>query len=162
MTDKTRHRLITLAVAAVAFFAILLYRQPAEAAELFQIEQVKVTYRSYFPGGTDPLITQNGYLPDRALSKSLDLSVDTTLGKYFYWNWNVHSMTDTLVHGQGGQFRMVGLEMRLGIDFSKIWSFIPVTAGYYHDSDHILDSPHSLGHFPVKDAVEFNFILYRR
>lgn len=142
--------------------AVLLYRAPkAEADTIFRVKEVNVTYRSFFPGGTDPLITQNPALPDRALGKELNLTVNTDFLKYLYWNNTVHSMTDIEAStGAAGQFRMVGLETSLGIDLMRLWKVLPVSVGYYHFSRHILDSPGGLGHFPVLDAAELKLQLY--
>lgn len=139
-----------------------LWWSPTQAAELFTLDEVKITYREFFPGGQDPLITQNALLPDRALGKELNLGINTSILKVFYWNNIIHSTTDEYaLNGKNGQFRVIGLEFTLGVDFSKIISAIPITLGYYHYSQHILDSEHSLGHFPVRDGIELNLYIYR-
>lgn len=140
---------------------LILYNSPiAEAGQVFDIKEVSVTYRSFFPGGTDPMITDNPYQPNKALDKELDLAVNMEVFQYFYWNNTIHSMTDKGLDGSPGQFRMVGLETGLGIDFRSIWALIPASMGYYHYSRHELDTSAPV-HFPVLDAIELKLYLYQ-
>lgn len=154
-------RLCFWSIVAVAF-AVLLFFEPYSDAdnEIFELRQVEVTYRSFFGGGYDPLITQNPYQPNRALGKELNLQVNTDLGYLLYWNNTIHSMTDHEVGTNSGQFRMVGLEIQLGVDIRKIVPEVPVSIGYYHYSRHLLDTEWGLGHWPVEDGIELKLRLY--
>lgn len=157
--------LIRLAVGWIALMAVLLYRSPkAEAKGPFELQEVYVTYRSFLPGGTEPMITQNPALPDRALGNELDLTVNINLFKYLYWNNTVHSLTDRQAGAptDPGQFRMVGLEMGLGIDLMRLWEVLPVSVGYAHYSRHVLDAPYGLGHSPVEDSIEIKLHIYTK
>ncbi len=142
--------------------SVLLYKSTvAEAWEIFQLTEITVVYRS-FDGGVDPLLTQNPLQPDRSLDKSLDLVVNTDVFEMFYWNNTVHSMTDKSTTNGSGQFRMVGLEWALGIDFQRIWEGIPISFGRYHYSRHLLDTEWGLGHFPYEDSWELKLRLFQR
>lgn len=146
---------------SLVFASLLLFSGDSEADSLFELQQVALTYRSFFDGGVDPLITENPYLPNRAMGKELNLNVDTNILNYFYWNSVVHSMTDHEVGSDSGQFRMVGLEFGLGLDVRRIWEGLPVQVGYHHQSLHTLDSA-SPYHFPVQDSVELKIFVYER
>lgn len=151
---------------SVVVIGYALAMQPANAADWLELQHLDITYRSYFPGGIDPLLTQNPTLPGRTLGKELNLTVDTYFFDFIYWNSTVHSMTDAVLNSDGttdgGQFRMVGLETGLGIDFHKIYGEFPVSIGYYHWSTHVLDAEDGLGPFPRRDAIELRVRLYDR
>lgn len=147
------------------FIALLLMITPAASFaadfKIWELDELKFTYRSFFEGGRDPLITDNG-LPNRALGKELNLTMNTSLFKYGYFNNTIHSMTDEIKGtGGSGQFRMVGWEFGLGVDFSKISKHTPFSVGYYHYSQHALDHTYPWA-FPVKDAIEVNIYLFRK
>lgn len=146
----------------IALVLMLVVDEPCASARgfsVFDLSEVSLTYRSFFPGGHDPLITDTG-LVNKQLGKEMDLSVNTSLLRYLYWNNTIHSLTDADVNAGGGQFRMVGWEFGLGIDFRKISSSIPLTAGYYHYSQHSLDHEYPW-HFPVRDAIELKLLIYQ-
>lgn len=129
----------------------------AREFSLIELEEVKITYMSFFPGGRDPLISYNG-LPDRSPGKQLDLRIDTTVANYFYWTNTVHSLTDQYAStGHEGQFRVVGLNMILGL---RVASFLDIY--YYHFSKHLLDAVYAPGGFPVVDSIGFNLYLFRK
>lgn len=65
-------------------------------------------------------------------------------------------MTDEMLTG-GGQFRLVGLQTRLGIRLSSYVDF-----GFYHFSQHLLDYQYPMGGYPVQDAFEFKIYLMKR
>lgn len=120
-----------------------------------QLEQVYVGYKSFFPGGTSYLITNNG-LPDREIGKEISLHVDAKFLEVFYWHTLVHGTSDLYSEtGKGGQFRAVGLQMELGLRFT---SFLDLE--YHHHSQHVLDQVGPF-HFPVEDSIGFNLYLYR-
>ena len=143
------------------FFILLSLLSSISYAEEFHfvdLDEVSVKYISFFPGGRDPLITNNGLL-DRELGKLLNLNIKTTIFKYGYWNSLVHSYTDaySTTHFDG-QFRSVGLNMELGI---RITPFLDVFAWHY--SQHLLDtSSINVGGFPVQDGIGINLYLYRK
>lgn len=141
---------------------LLYYSDDTVAFDLFQVREMNVIYRKFDSGGTDPLITQNPNVPNRALNEEIDLQVNTDLLKYFYWDNTIHSMTDQTLQGGQGQFRMIGLEWGLGVDLSRVWKALPVSIGHYHYSQHILDGTWGYGHFPVVDALEIKLQLYKR
>lgn len=156
-----RKVLVTFITAWVTLFAVLLYLgAPSEANGLLELQQVDITYRSFFPGGVDPLITENPYLPGRNMGKELNLAVNMDLLEYLYWNNTVHSMTDEGNDGSS-QFRMVGWEFGLGVDFRRFGLGLPFSVGYYHFSRHTLDIA-TPNHFPVCDSLELRIYLYER
>lgn len=138
----------------------------ADAADWLELQKVDLDYKSYYPGGVDPLITENPSLPGRTLGKALNLEVNTNIFDYFYWNSTIHSMTDEVFNADGssnpGQFRMVGLEMAVGIDLRTVYGELPVSIGYYHYSRHVLDTDNGLGPFPREDALEIRIHIYDR
>jgi len=142
--------LICLVATAVLFLAASLGN--AEDFKFVEVQEVTVNYKSYFPNGYEPLISDNG-LPDRQLDKELTLRVNTNFLKYLYWNNYVHSWTDKTSTG-GGQFRLVGYQFDLGI---QITSFVSLE--YAHHSQHLLD--HQLpNRFPVNDSISLNLFLF--
>ncbi len=130
----------------------------ARADGPFELKEVSISYKSFFDKGHDPLITDNG-LRGRALDKGIDLNMNTDVFHYLYWNNTVHSLTDRGVDGGSGQFRMVGWEFGFGVDVRKAASYLPITVGYYHYSQHCLDCTYPF-HYPVKDAIELKLFLY--
>ena len=153
MSPEFRNTLIVIYVAAALFFSYLLYEQPAPAAELIQLRELSITARQFLPGGSYPPITDNG-LPDRQLDKELGLHMDVDVLRYGYWTSDIHSMTDRTSTGRG-QFRLVGLEFGAGIRLAP-----GLELGYWHYSAHELDGI-SPWHFPLQDAVQFKFYIYR-
>lgn len=158
-----RKVIITFLLAWATLFATLIYLGgPAEAADWLELQDVSITYRSYFPGAVEPLVTQNSMAPGKNLGKELNVDINSDIFDYLYWNNTVHSYADENSEGGGGQFRVVGWEFGLGVDFRKIWRQWPVSFGYYHWSTHILDASWGLGHFPVRDSLELRIYLYDR
>lgn len=153
-----RRFLIVFWILCAVSIAVQLALSPAEAAvRPFQLREVSLSFRNYFPGGVNPLITYNG-LPDRHLDKDVDVNLSIDLFRYFYWNNLIHSTTDKDSNGSG-QFRLIGWQFSLGVDFGRMWDWLPVMFGYAHHSQHLLDyaSPY---HFPVQDALEIRIFLY--
>ncbi len=127
------------------------------AAEPFELNEVHIHYRDFFPNGHDPLITQNG-LPNRGLGKELNLRVNTDVLTYGYWNNLVHSMTDEdAATGANGQFRTVGWNFQLGLHATR-WLDIE----YEHYSQHLLDYDRRDQHFPVQDSIGIKLYLFRK
>ena len=135
-------------------------RVKPESFQVVELREVSVDIIHALPGGTDPLITQNQNLTPRGIGNHLELLMDTSLFRYFYWDSRIHSTTDIVIDQDGttsaGQFREVGLEMRLGVQL-----FEGARLGYYHHSVHLLDTDYSGGHFPVEDGLEFKFTIFR-
>lgn len=143
--------------------AILLYRSTvAEAFDVFQVEEVTVIYRKFVSGSEEPLITQNPAIPEREMNEEVNLTVNSSVLKYFYWDNTVHSMTDKSSTDGSGSFRRVGWEWGLGVDLQRIWGPLPVSIGRYHYSQHILDGQWGLGHTPLENAWELRLRLYKR
>ncbi len=129
----------------------------ASEFKLIDLDEVKISYTSFFPGGRDPLISYNG-LPDRSPDKQLDLHIDSTIANYLYWNSTVHSLTDQYAStGKSDQFRVIGLHMTVGL---RLTNFLDVY--YDHFSQHMLDTNYVYGGFPVTDGIGFNLYLYRK
>lgn len=146
---------------AIVFTAVLLAVQDEAKSDLIEVSSIYVDYKSFFSDGVDPLLTQT--VPNRTLGKELNLVIETDVLQYFYWNSTIHSDTDKVVNSDGstsgGQFREVGLEMSFGFDFRRLWIGVPITAGYYHYSRHILDYEESYP-FPREDAIQIKLYLY--
>ncbi len=148
-----------LAVVLWIYFGYCWFSKQAQADEwgIVQLEEVKIQYKSFFPGGSDPLITQNGLL-NRGMDKELNLIMNTTLLDYWFLNTTVHSMTDKQINPNGrGQFRTVSLGFNLGL---RLTSFLDIS--YAHRSEHLLDTVYSQGRFPTQDAIMFEFILFNK
>lgn len=132
----------------------------ADDWHVLDLDEVSVGVMHYLPGGSDPLITQNNNELNKALGEELEVNINTTLFHYLYWNSRVHSTTDTNISyngsTNGGQFRLVGLEFRVGLNLTEYVQF-----GYYHHSQHLLDTNYSQGNFPLKDALELRFYIYK-
>lgn len=153
----------TLAVALAVFCAVQLACLPeADAFESLSLRSLTIDAKNFFPGGQDPLITGNG-IGNRTLGQELNLIIQADVVKYLYWDSTVHSATDRVLNLDGttspGQFRMVGLEMGLGVDFRRLFPWLPVRLGLHHWSKHALDTTYPW-HFPVQDGVQLQIILY--
>ena len=145
----------TAVITFVTLFILLVFSNIVNA-DAIELKELSIEYKDFFPGGTDPLITQNG-LPDRTLGKELNLNIYTDIYEYCYWNNTVHSMTDEIIGSGGrGQFRMVGWEFSVGCRLIQELDF-----GYYHFSRHNLDHLSTLGHFPVQDSLGIKIYLYQ-
>lgn len=154
---------LRLVLGWIVIMAMLLFKSgTADAFDIFEVHEVTVIYRSYQPGSVNPLITQNPLEPDRVLDKGLDLEINTNVLNYLYWDSTVHSLTDKSATNGSGQFRKVGLEYRVGVDLQRLWDVIPLSIGWWHYSEHLLDTQWGLGHFPIQDAVEFRLKLYQK
>lgn len=165
--SKRKNILVALLIGWIALLVSYLVCMPEAGAveslsppgfHLIDLHEVSVDYKSFLPGGHDPLITDNG-LPNRTLGIGLDLNVNMDIGHYFYWDNTIHSVTDQVGSDGTGQFREVGLEFGTGLDVRKITPYLPVTVGYYHYSQHCLDCTYPW-HSPVKDAIEVKLYLY--
>ncbi len=135
-------------------FALIGRCVQADEFKAINLDQVYLEYRQYFHGGRDPLITSNG-LSNRELEKELNIGIDTRLLKFGYWNNIVHSTTDQDRDNHHGQFRLIGLESRLGIRISQ-----HLDISYYHHSQHLLDTSYAHDDFPVRDGIELKIYLY--
>lgn len=132
--------------------ASLLFGPPSRADGI-QLDQVYLNYKSFMPGSTNYLITNNG-LPDRSMDKEVSVHLDTTLLSYAYWNNIIHTGTDASPT-EAGQFRTVGWQFDLGL---RVADWLDVQ--YEHHSQHILDWQGPM-HFPVEDSIGVNIYLYR-
>ena len=151
-------RLLTLikayAIAFIALFLLFLLSGYVKADSM-SIEELSVQYKHFLSGGSHPLITENG-LSGKTLDKELNLTLNTNIFKYVYFNNFVHSMTDKNVDGSQGQFRLIGWQYAIGAHLSSA-----LDVGYYHFSQHLLDTTYSHGHFPVENAIELKLYLIR-
>jgi hypothetical protein len=136
----------------------LLISPIAQAKEfhIIELDEVRVDYVSFFPGGRDPFITHNG-LDNRELGKMLDININTTLFKYGYFRSLIHSYVDAYKDSHtDGQFRSVGLNMELGI---RLTPFLDVYAWHY--SQHTLDyTSENVGGFPVQDGIGIHLYIF--
>lgn len=125
---------------------------------LLDLNEIKLTYIDYFPGGRDPIISNNG-LPNREPGKLLDASITTDVLKYGYWRSLVHSETDSYVDTKkDGQFRLVGLNMEIGVHVTPA-----IDVFYWHYSKHLLDTTSdNIGGFPVEDGVGINITIFSK
>lgn len=153
---------MTLAIAAIVFFAVLLYREPAYGGDFkpVQLTDVYIEYRTYFPGGVDPIVTQNRALGPRDLDKYLGVQINFDVFKYAYMENLVHSKTDKDASGSG-QFRVIGWQFEFGVDWQRLFAWLPLRTAYYHHSQHTADNSNSYDHFPVEDAAMFRLTIYR-
>lgn len=120
-----------------------------------ELQELAVDFRQYMPNGYYPYITNNG-LPDREVGQGLDVIMNLTVLKFFYWDNKIVSLAD---RGRGnsspGQFRLVGWNFRFGLQLTEWIQF-----GYFHFSQHLLDAQFPW-HYPVEDAYELRFIIYQ-
>lgn len=122
-----------------------------------KLSELSMDYISFFPGGYDPMITQNG-LKDRALGKQLDLNLNFDIFKYLYWDNKIHSMTDKRLIGSdtADQFRLIGWNFRFG---ARPLSYLEI--GYWHFSQHLLDTTYEHGHWPVQDGIQIKLYILK-
>jgi hypothetical protein len=130
--------------------------EPEPAWRLFELKEVSVEYKDFFPGGYRPTLNGNG-LDNRTLGKEVVLRLDVDLGRYFFFNHRVHGGSDEIIEGDSGrgQFRDVGWNFLIG---ARIASFL--TVQYEHHSQHMLDHA-SPTRFPVEDSLGFTLFFYR-
>lgn len=126
----------------------------AKEFKVLEVQDLNIKYYQYFPGGSSPLVTQNG-LKGKTMDKAIKLQMNTNIFRYLYWDNIIHTNTDKNVSGRGSQFRTIGWNFMLGI-----MPFSWLQLEYEHHSQHILDSKFALGRFPVEDSIGFklNFI----
>jgi hypothetical protein len=129
-------------------------------ADFLELREANVECYHLWDGGVDPLITQNRNVPNRTLGERVALNLSTRLNSFVYWDSRVHSSTDRILLANGGsqtgQFRLVGLELSLGLQVTD-----GLRIGYYHHSQHVLDAMSSFGPFPREDGLEIKFLLYK-
>lgn len=161
---KSRTLIFLVALALLIGCAIGLIPTEADAGSPLELRKVALDFEQFLPGGRDPLITDNG-LPDRTLGQGLDLMVNIDVLKYGYWENTIHSETDAVMNPDGststGQFRMVGWEYALGVDFRRIFSWLPVRIGARHYSRHCLDCTYPFP-YPVQNSIGGQLIIYER
>lgn len=131
---------------------LLLIASPA-SADFIELKELSIDAIQFFPSGIEPLISWNGQ--GRAPDKQLDLNMNAQVAKVVYWDNRVHSMTDKTLDGTSSQFRVVGWNFRIGVQFSE-----QLQVGYYHFSKHLLDHSFPGGAFPVLDGVEVKWYLF--
>jgi len=145
----------TVMLAMVLGFLLATSLARAGDFHFLELNELSLDLKSYMDGGHYPLITDNGLYGGRLLDKELNMTVKTDILHYLYWDSTIHSMTDRTKDKQHGQFRTVGLEFGFGVRLSS-----SVEVGYYHFSEHMLDASFPW-HFPVRDAIQVKFFLYR-
>ena len=85
-------------------------------------------------------------------NEGLNLGVDLTIWKPFYWNNRIVSFTDQ------GSYRLVGWNSHIGV---RVFDCLKIE--YEHFSKHILDhTDHDFqaGKFPVQDSIGFVLTIY--
>lgn len=126
----------------------------SKADEIIELDSISIEYQMFKHKGIDPMITYDGL--NRKIDTGLNLNLNTTVLSYFYWNSSIISMKDYDPVYDYGQFRTIGLQMRLGIRLTD-W----IDIGYYHLSRHLMDTPQPTGQsFQQMDAIEFKLKLY--
>ena len=139
-------------------FLVSIFVSSASASEykFIDVDELKINYKDYFPGGADPLITQNG-IPNRQLGKQVNLNLNLDLMNVLYWNNTVHGTTDEIIGSNKGQFRRVGWQFQFGINIEE-----HISVEYYHHSQHLLDYEWPYGRWPVEDAISVNLYIIRK
>jgi len=126
---------------------------PSYAFEVLELDKLDITYRQYFKGGRVPLISNN--INNTEPANYLGLGLNINLLETLRWDSIVHSYVDKNNATGASQFRTVSWEFSLYFSLFK-W----LDAGYYHHSQHVLDTNNKLG-FPVEDAVFIRLDVYR-
>lgn len=116
------------------------------------LRDVSLEYKSFFDGGSYPLITDNGL--NRVQDKEMQLNLNFDLLSYLYWDNVVHASTDRDPATGSSQFRLVGWQFGLGVRLTE-W----LKVGYYHHSQHLLDATLPW-RFPVQDALHLQIKVY--
>lgn len=132
----------------------------ADDYDVIGLKEVYIDYTRFFPHGYDSMINNNG-LPNKGIGNELDLNMNLNLAHYLYWDNKIHSRTDVDTDNNGnnlggGQFRVVGLEMRLGVNVTE-----NLQLGYYHHSQHWLDLHNANEHFPIEDGIQLRLFLFK-
>lgn len=146
---------IAFTIVTVSAVVLLVASTIAARAAFIELKEVSADYKSFFPGGSDPLITDNGQ-PNRGLDKEISLGINTDIANFLYFDNVVHGRTDNIKGTNSGQFRTVGWNFKFGIRVSRTIEF-----GYWHHSQHLLDTEYKYGHFPVEDGIQLKIYLYR-
>jgi hypothetical protein len=116
----------------------------SDTFKLGELEEVSAQYKHFYPGARDPLFYNSNP------KEELNLTVNTTLLHYLFWNNRIHSMTNA------SQYYVVGWNLQLGV---RLTPFLEL--GYDHFSKHLLDDKLPNQRFPVTDAYFLNLYLYR-
>ena len=122
---------------------------------IIELEKLRIDYMWYKPGSRNPLITQNAYQPNRTMTSYLGADITTTVLKYGYVNTLVHSAVDGGLDGSWGQYRLIGLQVELGV---RLLPFLDLFM--YHHSQHLLDTEYSYGRFPSEDAFGIHVNIF--
>lgn len=138
----------TLVLTFVILFVLGAANKVCFGNDVFQLDDLSIHYTTFFQGSQDPLLMQSN-LPDRQLDKQLDLHLDTSIFQNVYWKNTIHSFTDNTIGTNSGQFRAVGLNLKIGV---KLFDWLDV--GYTHFSEHLLDATYQYGSFPRQDGAE--------
>lgn len=138
-----------LYVAIIVIIAsILCLRAEASDYHIVDLDELSIDYKNY------KMVREKNYntltYPEN-IKEGINVNINTTILGAVYWNNTIETLTTE------GQYRTIGLQLGLGV---RLTDYIEV--GYYHHSQHLLDRQHSfMNHFPVEDAVEIKFYLYR-
>lgn len=151
---KTLIEALIITLATVIMLLVISLLAGQVKADVITLDDVKIQYKSFFEGGSSPLITQNG-LPNKTLGKELNLLMDSSVFDVFYFNNVVHSMTDEDITTGTGQFRTVSWAFDFGLRVTPY-----LNMGFSHRSEHLLDAIYSQGRWPVQDAVMIELILF--
>jgi hypothetical protein len=149
----------TFLIIITLFIWLFVFENCVKADDAMTLQELTLSTTRFFPGGVDPLVTENG-LPNRQLGWHFDVNVNTTLLTYLYLDSRLHADTDSIITENedsiNGQFRAAGLEFHFGINFTE-----NLQLGYYHHSQHVLDTISNVGPFPRADGVELRYNLYK-
>ena len=126
----------------------------AFAEDLYELDRVEITYKSFKTGGHDPIIQDSG-LQNRQADKELGLNLNMSFLSVIYFNNYIHGTSDTPIVGDGsGQFRVVGWQYEAGLRVTKF-----LDLGIGHHSQHLLDYA-GPNHFPVENWVGIRVKLF--
>ena len=135
----------------------------AMAWEPVTLRELYLTHKTFKAGSRIPEGVDGSNLADtREIGQEVDLDFNVDfLDDYFFWNNHVWSTIDRWEKtGKMGVFRNVGWNWRIGF---RPCDYLEV--GYWHFSKHMLDANYSKaindGKFPVEDALEIRFWLYK-
>ena len=146
---------ITALIMSVSVSALFLFLCLAAKADSYvELDEVSISYKHFFDGGHDPLITQNG-LDAKSLDKEVSLVLNTDIFGYLYWKNTVVAMTDRGTNGDRGQFRLVGLNYKVGVRVTRDFN-----VQVEHFSKHLLDAQYAYGHFPLQNSIGFVWYLH--
>lgn len=136
-----------LLTAAMVSLSGLMTGLKAEAKDwhLIDLNESSVNYQRFISDGRDP------YIYPSVHKEAINLTTNMDVFRFFFLDTRVLSITDD------GQYKSVGLNLKLGIRFTDFLSI-----QYEHLSVHQLDSAQTImPKYPVSDSVGFVLKFYQ-